>query len=86
VTSSLTTEAAAHRLNSWPNRSRRPKQINSQRKKRFNELQLDLNDVVQIVIPALRHRMVLTAEAEVEGHKVDSLLADLVRSVEVPRI
>ena len=44
------------------------------------------DDVVQIVIPALRHRVILTAEAEVEGHKVDSLLADLVRSVEVPRI
>lgn len=44
------------------------------------------DDVVQIVIPALRHRVILTAEAEVEGHKVDSLLADLVRSVEVPRV
>ena len=44
------------------------------------------DDVVQIVIPALRHRVILTAEAEVEGHKVDTLLADLVRSVEVPRI
>lgn len=44
------------------------------------------DDVVQIVIPALRHRVILTAEAEVEGHEVDSLLADLVRSVEVPRI
>ena len=44
------------------------------------------DDVVQIVIPALRHRVILTAEAEVEGHKVDSLLADLVRSVEVPRL
>ena len=44
------------------------------------------DDVVQIVIPALRHRVILTAEAEVEGHEVDSLLADLIRSVEVPRI
>ncbi len=44
------------------------------------------DDVVQIVIPALRHRVILTAEAEVEGHEVDALLADLVRSVEVPRI
>lgn len=44
------------------------------------------DDVVQIVIPALRHRVILTAEAEVEGHEVDGLLADLVRSVEVPRI
>jgi MoxR-like ATPase len=44
------------------------------------------DDVVQIVIPALRHRVILTAEAEVEGHQVDSLLADLIRSVEVPRL
>ena len=40
----------------------------------------------QIALPALRHRVILTAEAEVEGHKVDDLLADLVRSVEVPRL
>jgi MoxR-like ATPase len=44
------------------------------------------DDVVQIVLPALRHRVILTAEADVEGHKVDQLLTDLVRSVEVPRI
>ncbi len=44
------------------------------------------DDVVQIVLPALRHRVSLTAEAEVEGHAVDDLLTELVRSVEVPRI
>jgi MoxR-like ATPase len=44
------------------------------------------DDVVQIALPALRHRVMLTAEAEVEGHKVDDLLTELVRSVEVPRI
>jgi MoxR-like ATPase len=44
------------------------------------------DDVVQIVLPALRHRVILTAEAEVEGRKVDELLAELVRTVEVPRI
>jgi MoxR-like ATPase len=44
------------------------------------------DDVVQIVLPALRHRVILTAEAEVEGHSIDALLSDLVRSVEVPRI
>ena len=43
------------------------------------------DDVVQIVLPALRHRVILTAEAEVEGQQVDELLTDLVRSVEVPR-
>lgn len=44
------------------------------------------DDVVQIVLPALRHRVILTAEAEVEGHEVDQLLTELVRSVEVPRL
>ena len=44
------------------------------------------DDVVQIVLPALRHRVILTAEAEVEGHKVDQLLTELVRTVEVPRL
>ena len=44
------------------------------------------DDVVQIVLPALRHRVSLTAEAEVEGHEIDDLLTELVRVVEVPRI
>src|SRR5690606_18386426 len=44
------------------------------------------DDVVQIVLPALRHRVILSAEAEVEGHQVDELLTELVRSLEVPRI
>jgi MoxR-like ATPase len=44
------------------------------------------DDVVEIALPALRHRVILTAEAEVEGHRVDDLLQDLIRSVEVPRL
>jgi hypothetical protein len=28
----------------------------------------------------------LTAEAEVEGHQVDAVLMELIRSVEVPRL
>jgi len=44
------------------------------------------DDVFQIALPALRHRVMLTAEAEVEGHKVDDLLTELIRSVEVPRL
>lgn len=43
------------------------------------------DDVVEIVLPALRHRVQLTAEAEVEGRSVDGELLTLVRSVEVPR-
>lgn len=44
------------------------------------------DDVVQIAIPALRHRVMLTAEAEVEGRKADEILTELIRSVEVPRL
>jgi MoxR-like ATPase len=44
------------------------------------------DDVVDIFLPALRHRVILTAEAEVEGHRVDDLLMGLLRTVEVPRI
>ncbi len=44
------------------------------------------DDVVSLVLPALRHRVILTPEAEVEGRAVDELLNELVRSVEVPRL
>jgi MoxR-like ATPase len=44
------------------------------------------DDVVELALPALRHRVILTAEAEVEGHHVDELLTDMLRSVEVPRL
>ncbi|MDY0166625.1 MAG: AAA family ATPase [Thermoguttaceae bacterium] len=44
------------------------------------------DDVVELALPALRHRVILSAEAEVEGHTVDALLGDLIRTVEVPRL
>lgn len=44
------------------------------------------DDVFQIALPALRHRVILTAEAEVEGQKIDDLLTELIRSIEVPRL
>ncbi|WP_152050748.1 AAA family ATPase [Tautonia marina] len=43
------------------------------------------DDVVDVVLPALRHRVILTPEAEIEGRRVDDLLGELLRSVEVPR-
>jgi MoxR-like ATPase len=43
------------------------------------------DDVVDIAIPALRHRVQLTAEAEIEGRTTDEELASLIRGVEVPR-
>ena len=44
------------------------------------------DDVVELALPALRHRVILSAEAEVEGQDVDELLRELIRSVEVPRL
>jgi MoxR-like ATPase len=44
------------------------------------------DDVAQITLPALRHRVILNAEAEVEGRNVDESLVELMRTVEVPRM
>ncbi len=43
------------------------------------------DDVVDIALPALRHRVIMTAEAEVEGLRVDSELNQLLRTIEVPK-
>jgi MoxR-like ATPase len=43
------------------------------------------DDVVEIAIPALRHRVQLTAEAEIEGRTTDEELQSLIRGIEVPR-
>jgi MoxR-like ATPase len=44
------------------------------------------DDVVQLARPVLRHRVRLTAEAEVEGQSVDRLIGDVIRSIEIPRL
>ncbi len=44
------------------------------------------DDVVELALPVLRHRVILSAEAEVEGHHVDELLTAMIHSVEVPRL
>jgi len=44
------------------------------------------DDVVELAPPALRHRIILSAEAEVEGRRVDDLLTEVIRSLEVPRL
>jgi MoxR-like ATPase len=43
------------------------------------------DDIQEVALPALRHRVQLTPEAEVEGQDVDSLLNEMIRSVPVPR-
>lgn len=42
-------------------------------------------DIQQVVIPALRHRLILSAEAEMSGKRPDDVLRDILHSVEVPR-
>lgn len=44
------------------------------------------DDVLDVWAPALRHRVVLTAEAEVEGTRVDDVLGEIARVVEAPRL
>ncbi|MGB7326271.1 MAG: MoxR family ATPase, partial [Rubripirellula sp.] len=43
------------------------------------------DDVVEIAIPAMRHRVQLTAESEIEGRTADEELSALIRGIEVPR-
>lgn len=43
------------------------------------------DDVVEVAIPALRHRVQLTAEAEIEDKNVDEELEAMIRGIEVPR-
>ena len=43
------------------------------------------DDVRASIAPVFAHRMALTAEAELRGVQVDTVLADLVDEVPVPR-
>ena len=43
------------------------------------------DDVKELLLPALRHRVVLAATAEVEGHTADELLKGLLETVPAPR-
>jgi len=44
------------------------------------------DDVRELVLPALRHRVILTPEAEVSGETTDGCLEALLTGVEVPRL
>lgn len=44
------------------------------------------DDISHLYRPALRHRIILTPEAEVEGFNSDQVLTDVLRSVDVPRM
>ncbi|MFN7950547.1 MAG: MoxR family ATPase [bacterium] len=43
------------------------------------------DDIQALLLPALRHRVILAPEAEVEGRDVDAVLVQVRDSVEVPR-
>ncbi|MED5619719.1 AAA family ATPase [Ideonella sp. BN130291] len=44
------------------------------------------DDIKQLVLPALRHRVLLAPDAQLEGRAVDELLGDALASVDAPRI
>jgi len=41
--------------------------------------------VKRFVLPALRHRVALAPDAQLDGREVDSLLQDVADSVQAPR-
>ena len=43
------------------------------------------DDVKALALPALRHRVILSPAAEIEGRQVDQVVANLVQQVEAPR-
>jgi len=43
------------------------------------------DDVKAAALPVMRHRLVLNPEAELEGSSTDSVIKDLLKTVEVPR-
>lgn len=42
-------------------------------------------DIQHVIKPVLNHRVILSAEKEMEGTEVESIIDDIVQSVEVPR-
>ena len=43
------------------------------------------DDIADVALPALRHRVILSPEAEVEGRTADAIVSEILRAVEVPR-
>ena len=44
------------------------------------------DDVKRQVLPALRHRVVLSPDAQLEGRAVDDVLREIVTRVDAPRL
>jgi len=43
------------------------------------------DDIKEVIIPAMRHRVILSPEREMEGIRPDEVIAQIIQSVEVPR-
>ncbi len=43
------------------------------------------DDVRDVALPVLRHRLSLRAEAELDGATTDAVISDILKTVEVPR-
>ena len=42
-------------------------------------------DIIEMAVPVLRHRIILTPEKEMEGISTDELINDIISKIEVPR-
>jgi MoxR-like ATPase len=42
-------------------------------------------DVLEMAIPVLRHRIILTPEKEMEGATEDDVIKEIIHSLEIPR-
>jgi MoxR-like ATPase len=42
-------------------------------------------DIIEMAIPVMRHRIILTPEKEMEGVSADELITDIIAKIEIPR-
>jgi MoxR-like ATPase len=42
-------------------------------------------DIIEMAIPVMRHRIILTPEKEMEGIAADELITDIISKIEIPR-
>ncbi len=42
-------------------------------------------DIIEMAVPVMRHRIILTPEKEMEGFSADELINDIISKIDVPR-
>jgi MoxR-like ATPase len=42
-------------------------------------------DILEMTVPVLRHRIILTPEKEMEGGTEDDVIREIIQSLEIPR-